>query len=107
MPGSHAPVHSFWVFTVMSNRPEDLVDRLRKQGFDATQAATMSAVPAPAGRPALEPREARAMLARLVYLPVYPGLPPARIDEMAAIVQAHLRADHDLEERAVAGTQLA
>jgi len=47
------------------------------------------------------------MLARMVYLPLHAGLPPARVDEMAAIVQAHLRAAHDLEEREVAATQLA
>jgi dTDP-4-amino-4,6-dideoxygalactose transaminase len=107
IPGANAAVNTFWVFTVLSNRPEDLVLRLRDRGFDATQTATMSALPAPAARPELEPREARAMLARMVYLPVYPELPPARVDEMAAIVQAHLRAAHDMEESEVARTQLA
>jgi dTDP-4-amino-4,6-dideoxygalactose transaminase len=107
IPGANAPLHTFWVFAVLSNRPEELVLRLRKGGFDATQAATMSALAAPATRPDLEPRESRAMLARLVYLPVYPELPPARVDEMAAIVQAHLRAAHDVEESEVARTQLA
>jgi len=107
IPGANAQLHTFWVFGVLSNRPEELVLRLREHGFDATQAATMSALPAPTARPELEPREARAMLARLVYLPVYPELPPSRVDEMAAIVQAHLRAAHDLEESEVARTQLA
>jgi perosamine synthetase len=107
IPGAGAPLHSFWVFTVLSNRPEALVASLREHGFDATQVATMSALPAPHARPELEPREARALLARLVYLPVYPELPRARVDEMGALVQRHLRASRDLEENAVSATQLA
>jgi dTDP-4-amino-4,6-dideoxygalactose transaminase len=107
IPGCAAEVQSFWIFAVLSNRPEDLVLRMQRAGFDATQAATMSALPAPAARPALEPREARAMLARIVYLPVYPELPPARMEQMAAVVQAHVRAACDLEENEVSATQLA
>lgn len=107
IPGASAPLHTFWVFTVLSNRPEALVESLREHGYDATQVATMSALSAPSSRPELEPREARALLARLVYLPVYPELPRRRIDELAALVQMHLRASHQMEENEVSATQLA
>lgn len=107
IPGASAPLHTFWVFTVLSNRPDDLVDSLRQGGFDATRIATMSAVPAPASRPELEPREARALLARLVYLPVYPEMPRSRVDAMAAIVRGHLRDARGLETNELSRTQLA
>lgn len=92
VPGSAAPLHTHWVFTVLSNRPDDLVADLRAEGFDATRVATMSALPAPADRPALDPREARAMLARVVYLPMYPEMRRARLERMTAIVRRHLHA---------------
>lgn len=106
-PGSLAEFHSFWVFTVLSNRPEELVTRLRARGFDATRAATMSALPAPASRPELEPREARAMLARLVYVPVYPEMSLAKIDVMASILRSMSRPVGELAESEVSHTQLA
>lgn len=98
IPGAAAPLHTFWVFTVLSNRPDELVLDLRAHGFDATRVATMSALPAPADRPELEPRESRALLARLVYLPVYPELRRGRIEEMATIVRRHSSAARPVEE---------
>jgi dTDP-4-amino-4,6-dideoxygalactose transaminase len=74
VPGMRAPLHTHWVFTLLVDRPDELVARLRDEGFDATRVATLSALPAPAGRPELEPREARAMLARIVYVPLYPEM---------------------------------
>jgi hypothetical protein len=53
-----------------------------------TQAATLSALPAPASHPHAEPREARAMLARLVYVPVYAEMPESKMDEIASIVRS-------------------
>lgn len=106
-PGRAAPLHTFWVFTVLSNRPDELVTRLFEAGFDATRIATLSALPAPADRPELDPREARALLARLVYLPVYPELPDARLDELAGIVRAHLSSTREVEKSELSQTQLA
>lgn len=108
VPGHAAPLHTFWVFTLLSNRPDGLVADLRRAGFDATRIATMSALPPPADRPHLDPREARALLARIVYLPVYPELPPARVEELARIVRAHtLSAARDTVESEIPRTQLA
>ncbi|MBL8861585.1 MAG: DegT/DnrJ/EryC1/StrS aminotransferase family protein [Planctomycetes bacterium] len=89
VPGSRAPVRTHWVFAVAVERPDELVARLREAGFDGTRVATMSAVPAPAGRPELEPREARALVARLVYLPLYPGLGAARAARLVDLVRRH------------------
>lgn len=86
-PGVDAPYHSFWVFTILVDDPQPVVERLRAHGYDATQVATLSALPAPAGREDLDPREARQTLARMVYLPVYPELPARRIEELAELLR--------------------
>jgi dTDP-4-amino-4,6-dideoxygalactose transaminase len=108
IPGVAAPLHTFWVFTLLSNRPDELVAQLRAAGFDATRVATMSALPPPADRPHLDPREARALLARIVYLPVYPELPSSRVERLAGIVRAHsLSSARDTVESEIPRTQLA
>ncbi|MBL8860147.1 MAG: DegT/DnrJ/EryC1/StrS aminotransferase family protein [Planctomycetes bacterium] len=107
VPGVRAPLHTYWVFTVLSNRPDELVATLRSEGFDATRIATMSALSAPADRPELEPREARALLARLVYLPVYPELSASELERLAGLVRAHLRSATGAEESEHPRTQLA
>jgi dTDP-4-amino-4,6-dideoxygalactose transaminase len=108
IPGSAAPLHTFWVFTLLSNRPDELVAHLREAGFDATRVATMSALPPPADRPHLDPREARALLARIVYLPVYPELPSAGLERLARIVRAHSQSSaRDTVESEIPRTQLA
>jgi dTDP-4-amino-4,6-dideoxygalactose transaminase len=75
VPGSAAPYHDHWVFTVLTDEPTALIERLRAAGFDATSTATMRSVPAPGDRADLAPRAAERMLARLVYVPMYPELP--------------------------------
>lgn len=86
VPGVRAPLHTHWVFTLESDRPDELVRELRAEGFDATQVATMKAVPAPAGRPELAPRKAEELLRRMVYLPVYPELPEAELERLAGVL---------------------
>jgi dTDP-4-amino-4,6-dideoxygalactose transaminase len=88
LPGIEAPFHSFWVFTILVDEPARAVELLRRHGYDATQVATLSAVPAPPGREDLDAREARAMLAQMVYLPVYPELPMRKIDELGALLRS-------------------
>ena len=86
IPAAKAPFHSFWVFTVLADDPDRLVALLRERGFDATRAASLRSVPAPQpanGRSFEEPREALRILARTVYLPVYPEMPERALDAMA------------------------
>lgn len=89
VPGMRAPIHTHWVFTVMADRPDELVKALREAGFDATRVATLTAIPAPEGRPELDPREARALVSRLVYLPLYPELGRERTAQLADLVRRH------------------
>jgi dTDP-4-amino-4,6-dideoxygalactose transaminase len=87
IPGIDTPRHSFWVFTILVDDPDRVVTLLRQHGYDATRMATLSALPAPAGRPELDPREARQTLARMVYLPVYPELPERSAQELAVLLR--------------------
>jgi dTDP-4-amino-4,6-dideoxygalactose transaminase len=97
LPGGDAPFHSYWVFTLATGRPEVLILRLRAAGFDATQAATLRSVPAPAGRPESEPRAAQEILSRTVYLPLYPEMPERAIERLARVLLE--AAGHDRQLR--------
>lgn len=87
VPGSAAPYHDHWVFTVLTDEPTALIERLRAAGFDATSTATMRSVPAPGDRADLAPRAAERMLARLVYVPMYPELPAYARTRLAEALQ--------------------
>ena len=75
------------MFTVLGDEPTALIERLRAAGFDATSTATMRSVPAPRDRPDLAPRAAERMLARLVYVPMYPELPAYARTRLAEALQ--------------------
>lgn len=64
--GSRAPDHTHWVTTVLADEPEARIRELRARGFDATQAATATAIVVE-GRDA--PRNALRLRDGLVYLP--------------------------------------
>lgn len=91
LPAGEASQHSFWVFTILVDDPERVVADLRAAGFDATRAASLAIVPAPSGRANLDARDARHLLTRIVYLPVYPELPARAIEPMADAVRASIR----------------
>ncbi len=89
VPGMRAPLRTHWVFTVVAERPDDLVARLRADGFDATRVATLSALSPSDGRADAEPRDARALVSRLVYLPLYPELGAARAAQLGGIMREY------------------
>jgi len=93
IPAAQAPFHSFWVFTVLADDPDRIVAGLRRAGFDATRAASLRCVPAPSesGRAVPDPREAQRILARTVYLPVYPEMPERALDAMADALALSMR----------------
>jgi dTDP-4-amino-4,6-dideoxygalactose transaminase len=93
IPGADSKLHSYWVFTIQTDEPARMVESLRARGFDATGVASLGVVPAPSGRESLEAREARQILARMVYLPVYPGLPRRKIATMAEILRQSTRSE--------------
>ena len=89
-PGARAAGVADWVFPVLTEEPRRLRAIVRRAGFDTSTATTsIAAVPPPPDRPELRPAAAESMLARVVFLPVYPEL---REEEVAALVDAVARA---------------
>lgn len=88
-PGAEATAHSYWVFPILADDVEGMIATLWQSGFDATQAQSLSPVDPPAGRRDLAAVQATAMLAKTIYLPCYPELPTAALEQMALIVRAH------------------
>ncbi len=75
-PGSEAAFHSFWVFPVLVDAPEQFAAVLRKHGFDATTAGSaLSVIEPPAERKFPPAAKLRAAYRKLLYLPVYPAVP--------------------------------
>jgi len=85
-PAATVVPHTHWVFPIVVDRPPQVVAGLRRAGFDATQGASLSVVAPPADRPWLEPAAARDVLARVVFLPLYPEMPTRAIRHMAQVV---------------------
>lgn len=82
--GGRALERTHWLFPVVTNRPDELMALSRSLGFDvARKASSVMAIAAPPDRPDLEPREARAAMSRLVFLPAYPELPDGSLEQLA------------------------
>jgi dTDP-4-amino-4,6-dideoxygalactose transaminase len=79
-PGIKNPLHTFWVFPILTEKPNEMIAALRKEGFDGATLSRSEAVAPPDDRPELDPEVARTVLAQMVILPCYEGIPP---DELA------------------------
>jgi len=75
LPGHRMNGHAYWLFPVVSSRPDELIQACRRAGIDAARgASSVTVVAAPAGRPDAEASAARQMMSGLVFLPAYPEL---------------------------------
>lgn len=85
--GNKAAFHSFWVFPVLVEAPEQFAASLRSYGFDGTTAGpALSAIDPPPGKERAELKGLRAVFRKLLYLPVYPELSGrARVRLQAAL----------------------
>jgi dTDP-4-amino-4,6-dideoxygalactose transaminase len=89
--GEKAPVHTFWVFPILTHAREKLLSRLWAAGFDAASGATsLSAIEPPPGLPETRATAAEAALSRVLYLPVYAVIPPPERRRLAEVVRASL-----------------
>ena len=70
-PGRHARDRTHWVFPVLAGDPDALVRELRDAGVDAARAT--SSIDAITGAGPI-PTKARAVMDRIVFVPVYPEL---------------------------------
>jgi dTDP-4-amino-4,6-dideoxygalactose transaminase len=85
-PAADVTPHVFWVFPVLTSRPDEVRRELLRHGFDATQGQSMIVVEAPPGRDDLVPHNAFRLLAETVYLPFYDVLPDAELSRMAGVL---------------------
>lgn len=86
-PGSSLHDSTHWVFPVVADDPDGLVEALRQAGFDATRGTSaIAAIDPPAEHEARAPVEARRLLGGIVFLPVYPELSDETLDRLAAAV---------------------
>jgi dTDP-4-amino-4,6-dideoxygalactose transaminase len=84
-PGAEALDHSYWVFPVLVHDKLKCIRALRNAGFDATDKQSMQAVSSPGGRQ--DPVKTRAMLEKMIYLPLYPAIPENEIERMAEVLR--------------------
>jgi dTDP-4-amino-4,6-dideoxygalactose transaminase len=90
--GADAEHRSWWQFAIHSDDPERLITRLRSAGFDATAGSSRLGCPTLIDGQADPCPRARAAMASIVYVPVYPELPAealARLAEHIAATDGH------------------
>jgi perosamine synthetase len=97
-PGAGVTPHTYWVFPILTDSPERLIDELARAGFDATQGQSMCVVQPPADRAALKAQAAERLLANMLYLPFYPELTPGEARRMADVVLSKTRRKEALAE---------
>ena len=84
-PGGHSLQRTHWLFPVVVQDPGSLILELQIRGVDASRAtSSITVVEASAGHS--PPIHAHRMMSGLVFLPVYPELPPFAFDEMVDVV---------------------
>jgi perosamine synthetase len=82
--GDRADIHSHWLYPVLSQCPNALIMKLRRQGFDATRGATsLKAVCGSEQRPM---PLSQALMDGVVYLPFSPAMSQASLSKLARIV---------------------
>lgn len=91
-PGDRASVHTHWVFPILAEDPVGLMHFLWSRGFDATRGTSslglMETVPE---RPEVRPERATEILASLLFIPVYPEVPPDKLRGLSEALADYVR----------------
>jgi perosamine synthetase len=85
-PGTASTPHNYWVFPLFVEEPSRLIRQLVCSGYDATQGASMCAVPPPPDRPEQRAVWAEEFLKKVVFLPFYPEMSDRAARRMADVV---------------------
>ena len=72
---------------VLVDDPNTFIKRLRENGFDGANLPRSQAVPAPDYAEHLTPNVAAQMLADMVVVPCYPGMPESEIQRQADLLR--------------------
>ena len=96
-PGAAVVPHTYWVFPVVVEQPAELLEHLTRAGFDATQGQSLCVVSPPADRVGQKATAAENLLAKVVFLPFYPELPPRESSRLAETVLVFYRTKPPIE----------
>jgi dTDP-4-amino-4,6-dideoxygalactose transaminase len=87
--GRDQPSRTHWLFAIVVSDPSSLIEKLRSEGFDATQGATtIGALSAPPDKPEFDPVVIRDAMSRTVFLPAYPEMPESELLRMIDVIYA-------------------
>jgi len=87
LPADGTSYHDYWVFPVLVDDPKVFIKRLRENGFDGADLPRSQTVPAPDYAKHLTPNVAAQILADLVVVPCYPGMPDTEIVRQADLLR--------------------
>jgi dTDP-4-amino-4,6-dideoxygalactose transaminase len=85
--GTRAHRHQHWVLPVMSQRPEDLLQALRRAGFDATRKASSLTVVQPPHPDFPDAVRSRQLLSGIVYIPQHPALHGPALARLISLIR--------------------
>jgi dTDP-4-amino-4,6-dideoxygalactose transaminase len=91
LPGAAMSDPTYWLFPVLAEDPPGIITAFQRAGFDATQGESLYVVPAPSHRPELDPVQAKEIVSKTVFLPVYAGMPDDALKRMAEVVRERCR----------------
>lgn len=78
---------SYWLLATSTDRPEQLAQHLRSNGFDATTQSNLRPMTAEAGT--ASPSRLHTMIDGAVYLPLSPNMPDSALRDMATLIASH------------------
>jgi dTDP-4-amino-4,6-dideoxygalactose transaminase len=87
-PATRNPIHNFWVFPILVDDPQVVMEGLRRQGFDGATLRRSATVAPPEDRPKLAPANAIEALSKLVILPCYGDIPESELRRQAHVVRS-------------------
>ncbi|MCH8047304.1 MAG: hypothetical protein IID44_26690 [Planctomycetes bacterium] len=86
IPGADNPSHTFWLFPLLTSDAEQLIDSLRRVGFDAASDSTQLHCVSNGPDQGESPEVSRNIIDTTVYLPVYGSIPKEDLERMISIV---------------------
>ena len=87
LPGQTAQHHDYWLFTIVTEKPDALLNALRDEGFDVGGLPRSQYITAPKDRPGLEPAMAAGMMRDLIVVPCYEAMPDSELVRQAGVIK--------------------
>lgn len=81
-PGTVSEKHTYWVFPILHDHPDDLIKNLRNSGFDATRKHSLEIIEPSKDNPGNTLPDCRRIVQHILYLPFYRQIPMNEVDRM-------------------------